>query len=831
MKIHEANTTRIVILGYCILIALAISGFVTIYLEIPRSLKILEHPVVFKQELIDLNNTLSSMYQAEGTVGFLSVMSNDDLMHKYDSLMHNVFAQITVMKSTSNNLEVFHLLDSLYVLMVKKQKNAKAIFELMKSIENNTVKEITQTSISAWNDIDELNKSLINKTYEKEDTSFIIADNKGLFQRIKEAVTSSQPKTLIQVNKSKTTEIDELSVPVKTDTLRKSILKINLATQKKNASIIRKMLAKQNDLYQINELSGLKIHQILAKIENLEFENNLHAQKEKNKVQTRSTIYVALIGLIAIVIALFFMTWTLKSLKEGQRLHKKAKDAKKKVERLLFSREQLIYSITHDIKAPIGSIIGFLDLMTEEKLSVKQQYYIDNMNSSASHIVNLVKNLLDFQHLENNQPQLNKTSFLPFLLMNDIYKSFLPLAGKKKMTFELNQLINEESQYLGDPYLIRNILNNVISNAVKYTPENGKIVISTSIENDELLTVSVKDNGPGIGEKDKTHIFEAFVRLENTKKMTEGAGLGLTIAQTHAVWLGGNISIESQVGQGSDFIFTVPLTSLSDKTSFDNPIEKKIPHADFENNIHILFIDDDIVQLNLLAELMKKAKISFQCCSNAPMALKLLQEEVFDIVFTDIQMPDIKGYDLVDQIRKLSFPNAATIPIIGFSAGYRWLEKNKKTGFNGFLFKPFKPNDLLKVIQKHTGYPIPTDAKRQEKSKFDFDQILEFMSGDWDASLHILNSFIEETERNLGILELAFEEKDWTSIEQLSHKMSSLMKIISADEIVSLLIGFEKGCKSHEKGVTLLRLIGDKIEEAKANRKILIETATETAEN
>ena len=206
MKINKTSTPGIVVSGSCLLIALTLCGFIAIYLEIQQTLKISERPSTLKRELIDLNNTLSSMYQAEGTVGFLSVVSNDNLKFKYDSLMNNVLTQISIMKFTSNNLEIFRHLDSLYILMIEKQQNATALFELMKNIEENTVKEITQTSISAWNDIDKLNKLLMNKTQEKEDTILIIGEKKGLFHRIVDAVTSSRPDSFIHVNKNKLTE-------------------------------------------------------------------------------------------------------------------------------------------------------------------------------------------------------------------------------------------------------------------------------------------------------------------------------------------------------------------------------------------------------------------------------------------------------------------------------------------------------------------------------------------------------------------------------------------------------------------------------------------------
>jgi signal transduction histidine kinase/DNA-binding response OmpR family regulator len=797
--------------GYFLLVVLAISGCITIYLEILKSLKISEYPDT-KQELVRLNNTLATMYQAEGTIGLLSIAENKNLKQEYDSLMHKVSGQIDSMKTISKNPDMHANLDSLSILMKKKHKNVSELVSLMNSIESNAVKEITQTTISTWNDLKALDDILVNRVQTNEDTTIILSEKKGFFKRIKDAV-KSQPEKLTQVKKGSVSQQDELDAPLMSDTIVKLEQEINQIARKKNAEIIRKLIVRQNELYRINEQTSLRIQQIMENIKVIEFQSNMDELNAKNELQKQSTNYVAGIALVALIVAIFFMTWTLKSLNESQKLHKNIREAKNHVEKLLRFREQLIYTITHDIKAPIGSIMGFLDLMSEDEPSKKQQYYINNMNSSASHIIDLVRNLLDFQSIEKNRPQFNDATFSPFTLLNDIYESFLPLSEKKKIKFDLNTEIQEEDKYMSDPYRIRQILNNLISNALKFTPENGTVLVSASVEDKNVLQVSVKDNGPGIAELDKTRIFEEFIRLKKTKSEIDGVGLGLTISKKLALLLGGNIEIRSQLGQGSEFILSLPLTP--EEMSSGPGLEK--------GNTYILFVDDDIVQLNLLSELMKKEKLPFRCCASAHEALEILQKEPFDIIFTDIQIPDLNGYELAEQIRKLPFPGATSIPIIGFSADRRTIEGNRKSKFSGFLSKPFKIEELLKSIEKYTGNKVQSDTKYPAQSGFNLNYFMKFMPDDRESALNILDSFIEETGKNLEVLKNAFDTDNWDEVKKLSHKMSSLMKMISANEIVSLLNDFEKGSRIKEKKVTLLRLIDEKIKEAEETRKMLKE--------
>jgi signal transduction histidine kinase/CheY-like chemotaxis protein/HPt (histidine-containing phosphotransfer) domain-containing protein len=820
MKMSKINTRLIVIVGYCLLVFLAITGFIAVYLEMLKSWQISERSDP-QLELIELNKTLTAMYQAEGTAGLLSIVNDEKLMLRYDSLVNVVFWQIDSMKSISNDSRMLANLDSLSLLVNKKYKNAVELLFLMNNMESNMVKEITQSTISAWGDIDQLSTALINKVRTTEDTVMAVSEKKGLFKRIQDAVKSSQADSVLQVNKQTVSEVDELIIPILTDTLTEFIREVNYVAQKKNANILRQMAIRQNELYQINELTGYRIQQIVNDIKDIEFQRNIEILNVRSILQKQSTIYVAGIGLAALMVALFFMTWTLKSLNVSQKLHKGLQEAKKRVDKLLVSREQLIYSITHDIKTPVSSIMGFLDLMSDDEPSQKQQYYIENMNSSTSHILELVKNLLDFQSLEKNRPQSNEVPFSLFLLLNDIYQSFLPLAKKKRIDFELNhQSFSEKDRYLSDPYRIRKILNNLISNALKFTPENGKVCVSASIENENKLRVSVKDNGFGIGEADKLRIFEEFTRLEKTKLTVEGAGLGLTISQSLAHLLGGNVEIESQLGQGSDFILTLPIAQASEESKTANP-EEKPARVFFTENIRVLFVDDDIMHLNLFSELMKKEGLFFKCCSRSVDALMVLQEDSFNIIFTDIQLPDIKGDELANQIRKLPFLGAEKIPIIGFSADSQWLENSLKSEFTGFLPKPFKAMELLETIKKYTGHIPKQVSKYPIQSGFSFDNLLKFVSGDRELEIKILHSFVEETKKDLEILKLAFEKNDWNTVKQLSHKMGSLMKMISAKDIDSLLNDFEKGSQSEEKKLTLLRLIAEKIEEAENVQKIM----------
>ena len=815
MKFPITNTRSIVILGYCLLVALALIGIATIYMELINSHRQSTEDSLLKKELINLSNTLTTMYQAEGTVSLLAFTDNGEaLKQEYDSLSNRVFEQIDSLKHTSTDAVINNSIDSLSVLLSKKRDYALQMFQLMSQMDKDIIKKVTTRTIINGADLNTLDSLLAQITQEKDDTVHVVAEKKSVLRRLQDVFKSNVQDTVTHISKGSFSETKKLAVPMISDTIIDFIRDINVKAQNRNTKIFRELVSRQHELYIIKELTGLQINKIMDTMKEREYQANVELLKGKNESLKRSFSMVTLIGLSALIVAIFFMSWTVHSLNKTQRLQKNIEEAKKHAEKLLTSREQLIYTITHDIKAPLSSIIGFLDLLSEDTFSQKQQYYLNNMHSSASHILDLVYNLLNFHSIEKEEPQLTNTAFFPNSLLHSIYVSFLPLAQNKKLTFELHSSTDGTQTFLSDSYYIRQIVNNLLSNAIKYTQEKGKVVVSDSLEEKNLWKISVQDNGPGIALDDQAKIFEEFVRLDKQKKEVEGTGLGLTISKELATLLGGTIEVESIKGEGSTFTLIVPLSPATDEL-----VSRQDKTPDVSSG-GILFVDDDRVQLNLLSELMKKEDFPCICCLSAKEALSFLHEKPVDIIFTDINIPDMDGFELVKQIRKMDFPQAATIPVIAFSGGYKKQESElKDAGFASSLSKPFKAQQLLDIIEKYTSFKRKTDETITEKEENRWQNVMDFVVNDYEAAGKIIDSFIEETSKDRKSLETAFQKKDNEAIRNISHKMLTLMRMISARKIVSILTDFEKGEILEEKKNTLFHLLDEIIKDAEKTLK------------
>jgi signal transduction histidine kinase/DNA-binding response OmpR family regulator len=791
-------------LGFCLLVFLIIVGLTTIYKETYKTAD--NWGANASPELVQLNNTLAAMYQAESAMGLLSVSLNDSVKSQFDRLTYNAMRQIDTLKDVMKDKNIASRLDTLNLLLIYKKNNITDLVNFTKTMNDNLATRVRETMIFYRNDFE---KQLINRAHTRTDTSFVVPKRKGILKRIGDAISNRQD-SMMRVNSSTDYYIDSVIPMLLTDTVIQKDRIISRLTKQQSEKILNNIIIHRMELSRLNEDISQHINLIMNDVKEYEIQNRLNYLQNKNDSLRNITTYVAVIGALAFVIAFFFIVWTLAALNSEAKLKNRIQDSKRHVERLLKSREQLIYTVTHDIKAPISSIIGFLYLMANDrpKPSAKQQYYIGNMNSSAEHIMNLVRNLLDFHYLEKNMQTVRTIPFNPQTLVTQIYDSFKPAADQKFQKYVLNSALDDESEYLGDPMLIQQILNNLISNAIKYTPIKGRIEVKSSIEK-HILRISVKDNGPGVSDSDKQRIFEEFTRLDETKEGNEGSGLGLAISQKLAILLGGKISIESEKKAGSNFILTLPLEEISAKM----PMESETAPSPLllSDDFEIMFIDDDAVQLNLISEWMKRLKIRFACCASSREALNLLKQRRFDIIFTDVQIPDIKGTELLSHIRNAGFENAASVPIIGFSAVSEY--KDEAYGmFTDFIQKPFNINQLIDLIKKYAGKKLLADNTHNMSEKS------QIQAGDMEFLLKINDTFFEELSANKEQLQTAYENNDTETVKYLAHKMLSLMKMISADEIVYILHDLEKGIIDDSNRILLFKLIDEKLEELKAKR-------------
>lgn len=359
-------------------------------------------------------------------------------------------------------------------------------------------------------------------------------------------------------------------------------------------------------------------------------------------------------------------------------------------------------AITHDFKAPLGSIMGYADLLSRLTVDERQRFYLDNMKTSSEHLLKLVVDLLDFHRLDLNKAEINRVTFHPSRLLEEIHVSFEPLTAAKGLALHCDIAPELGGTYICDPLRLRQIINNLLSNAVKFT-DQGSVTMTARYE-DRRLVVAIADTGKGMEPADRERIFQEFTRLPGAQGK-EGFGLGLSIVRMLVQLLEGTIDVDSVPGKGSTFTIYIPIYPVRSEGRRMKDEESgcaatpngnssfPVPHSSLKN---VLLIDDDRIQLTLTAAMLQQSGINSVSCLQLDELLDALRTATFDVLLTDVQMPAINGFDLLKLLRASNIPQAQSVPVIAVTARSD-MQREEFTvhGFAGCLHKPFTVSELL----------------------------------------------------------------------------------------------------------------------------------------
>lgn len=588
---------------------------------------------------------------------------------------------------------------------------------------------------------------------------------------------------------------------------------LDMARQKE----LQRVFSQQLDtMYTTNRMLTARIDDLLKDIEQDEMSNSLRLVTEKGQILRGSQRTMFVISVLAILIALSFSILFLVDIHKSQRYRRQLERSLKRISRLLASREKLMLAISHDIKAPISSIMGYIDLMDKSVSKPENKFWLSNMKHSAEHVLELVSMLLDHHQLEAGKWKPNEINFSLPALAAMTTDSFKPLAQQKGLAYHVENNIPAEMICFGDPYMMRQIMSNLLSNAIKYTAE-GAVTIVTAVNEKEgrkWFFFSVSDTGEGIEVSNYQYIFQEFSRLHVLDCETgqiEGCGLGLAITKGFVDVLQGSITLTSEKDKGSEFVVEIPLKAATQQVE-----ETKSDWSDLEG-VNVLVVDDDPIQLTMMAGMLQKKKMQCMVEANPEKVLSHLSKNRFDIVFMDIRMPHINGISLVEKVRLRH--DIAELPIIALSARSEISAAELHTaGFTGYLSKPFSSDTLYGVIhhyvkeqQKEISYqPLPMSLHTKGAAA-----LIDFVKEDKQVSREILASFVKETTANIEQLKEMFATKEEASLSDVAHKMLPLFRMMGDDVLVDLLCLLEEGYRLRGKQeTTLLDKLMESVKEA-----------------
>ena len=698
-------------------------------------------------------------------------------------------------------------IDTLVELIHMKRENTKRVAQLMAFDNRDAFYRDKVQALQSGRDSVVIHSKLYGQHGQREKVYEIIKSKRGFFRRLGDAFRRQHADTVGVTNILHDTKTDSTAQRINiADSVANILTDIQNEEQKQNSRQQENVAARLNRLQrvslQLSQRTGLLLEHIQREEKNALQKALGHATQSRHKMVVR----IAIIGLVAILIAALLVAYILRDIKRERRDRQRIVEAKTETERIMAQRERLLLTITHDIKAPAASIAGFIELLSEQVSRPKALAYIDSMRHSAIHLQQLVAALLDYHLLESGKAERHDVSFVPQQLAKSCVEEFKPMAAEKGLDITLGTLTpNCGDLWRSDAFRVKQIMSNLIGNAVKYT-DRGGVKVEIRISPRQHLIIYVSDTGRGMSQADCQRIFDAFTRLPNGQGK-EGVGLGLSITREVVQMLGGTITVTSEEGKGSCFTVSLPIKKEEKKQKKDveenvasvetNRSSTEAKKAITENNdatngandatngnndatteINILAVDDDALQLELFKEMAQKiggAKLNISTTTSASEAIKLAEETKPQIMFTDIEMPEMSGKDMIKHVKN---SDMSTVAMTAHDPSI--MTSLKKAGFSTCLFKPFNAATLAATLAQITRLPLSVKAAEQKASFFA--PLTAFAEGDTEAEREILTQVGESIKEYRQMLEQGLkhndEEQQRDSISRAAHKAMPLLSML-----------------------------------------------------
>ncbi|MGP1991373.1 ATP-binding response regulator [Zobellia laminariae] len=781
-KKSKNKFTLKIVTSYLILALLATSVGYFVYTEIQTYIST-EASDVNDEKLLRTSSLMTNLYEAE-SLSKLALQSNEKInFDGYALKIDSIQVEIDTLKQLMLGEEQKSLLDSLQILLGQKVSNNNELRSL--KVKNNSAHSLDQAL----------------KEFEKIEESFGKFSAENLFtnfDQLSPKVQKSLREYAVLISKNVPESDNTVKNAAYVDSIlnvSKSILrKAKLADYRSQRSLAQKEIeVNRNDL----ELSR-QLQNIIAAFEKEIISSSYNTSIVKRETLKRTTRIAGIAALLGFLIVGIFSFLITKDYWKVQTYRVRLEKEKKFSESILKSREQLISTVSHDLRTPLNTISGYSELLESTELSKKQSGYIKNVKSASEYVGNLVNDLMDFSKLEAGKLKIEKVPFIPAHLIQETAENLQAIHANKGLKLILEIAPQLQQTVLGDPFRIRQIITNLMGNAFKFT-EDGSIRITATAEKgkDKAITarIQVADTGIGIA-KDKQHlIFREFTQAEKTtEKKFGGHGLGLTISKKLAELLKGKLTLESKLGAGSTFTLQLPL-EITD--AVEKPGEE-MPYM--APKLRMLIIDDDTALLHMLRELAESMGITAHTFTNF-LSIEKDSHLAYDIVLTDIQMPQVTGFEVLKKLQSGAYKHYSNQPIVAMT-GRRDLgpEAYIGVGFSQVLQKPFTRGELIATLkllgiatQKQEPKEEEIKISEQEPKLYNLDIIHSFLGKNEDAIQDVLGTFLSDTETNMKLLEETVTAKDYQQVNHVAHRMLPMFRQLKVENCVTILERMELG--------------------------------------
>jgi len=772
----ENRFTLKIIFSYLTLGALGILAAFFIYTEF-KSYTASQDKNEDNLKLLKTNRLLTGLYEAENLSKLALQTKSVKNLKVYTQKVDSINTLIDSLKPmvSMRNVKQVSKLDSVQKLLQQKMYNSAELRKL--KVENKNTAPI-DSILRAFHKMEVDMGRITPETFAPNFDQLSPATQKS----IREYVTILNKNIPDPNGNTDAKNIDSILE------VSKSILQ---RAKTETAAAERSVSQKELQIYRTDLELSQKMRSIISSFEREIIQNTyLDNLKQKRVLQRSIRLAAAAIalGLLGIILFTFFIS---KDFWKVQQYRDRLEEEKKYSESLLKSREQLISTVSHDLRTPLNTISGYTELMEQSGLNKKQSKYLGNMKSASNYVENLANDLLDFSKLEAGKVHIEKVPFVLFDLIVETTSHFQETQSKKGVELHLDIAEELKNPITGDAFRVRQILTNLVGNAFKFT-HSGYVKVEAGTKkskDNSYLTIRVTDTGIGIEPRKQEIIFKEFAQAEDTtEKHYGGYGLGLTISKKLTELLGGTLTLASKKSEGSTFTLQLPFEFLKE------PLTQAAENFTYQEGLTAYILDDDETLLELLREICQRNHIHVKTFSSYH-DLARTENPNYDLLLTDIQMPDTDGFAVLQKLQERDVHLYSGQPIIAMT-GQKVLNKEDytKVGFADVLQKPFSNHILLKTLAAvskiNLESPIPlsrTDTIPESHSPlFRIAQISAFLDSP-NAVREVLEVFMENTQKNLELLFSAIGDVDFSRIRSISHKMLPMFRQLEAQEAIDIL--------------------------------------------
>jgi len=769
MKNTKRSITLKIIAGYFLAGLIAVISFWVVNRQLDNYKQITKIETENDEKLSLVGDVITGLYEAESLTRNIIQTSDVKNFGNYKAKIDTILTTLNEVTEISYDTLQTKKLDSIKILIDLKNQNLE---ELITIYRQRKQKGIYAEAIDELRKADESYK---DKEYEKR------------FGKLK---PEFKQRIINILNLSKEDNSKRLTNQT-LDSVATTVKQVLEDLEEKDKRYKKEISNKEGALLKNDQTISKQLRDLLAVIDQTERNEYFARIEASNEVLSKTANYILIIAVISLVIALIFLYLITKDVSKSQKYRNALEAEKTYTESLLKARESLINTVTHDLRSPLNTVIGYSDLLDKTGLSNKQKHYLGHLKKSSDYILHLVNDLLDLSKLEAGRMVIEELPFSPKKLIENTVYSVIPINDKKNLDVFLHTDDQLKKQFLSDPFRIKQILINLLNNAYKFTDQGTITVNSSIIENglaEKELVISVKDTGIGITKEQQKRIFEEFSQGEDdTEKRYGGFGLGLAITKKIIQLLNGKITLESESEKGSEFTIFIP---IKPSNSLMPDEENELLEIQNFSDKKVLIVDDDPSQIALTSEVASLAGLSYDVCENGLDAISLLKKNQYDLILTDIQMPKMNGFELLKTLQK-DFTEL-NIPVIALSGRTNTsITEYQDAGFSGSLQKPYAPKELIDLIAHTLSVDIaPYNDHIPEKEShelYSLKDLMLFAHGDSDSLYAILDTFYESTIDNVNELRRCISKKDTQGIIKVAHKMLPMFKQIKAKEVIPIL--------------------------------------------